>query len=582
MPTVPDQERTVPDVQEDSAQANAPLRVAERGRAVLANAFLNRGTAFTIDQRRALGLIGLLPSGVASMDRQLRRVYAQYQRQPTPLAKNVYLSNLRDRNTVLFFRLLADNIEEMMPIVYTPTIGEAIERFSHEYNRARGVFLSIDRPQDIEQSLLDYGLGPDQVDLVVTTDGEGILGIGDQGVGGIQIAIGKLSVYTAAAGIHPLRVIPVVLDVGTDNLGLLNDEMYLGERHARVRGEAYDAFVDEYVRVVTRLFPRAMLHWEDLGAGNAHRILQRYRQECCTFNDDVQGTAAVSLAAILAGAKVTGMPLRDHRVVIFGAGTAGIGVADLVREEMMRQGLTEAQAQDRFYCLGSRGLLTDARPEQLRPFQVPYARAASEVGTWPMASASGTARIGLADVVRQVRPTILVGTSTVGGAFTEEVVRGMAAHCERPIIMPLSNPTSRAEAVPADVLHWTDGRALVATGSPFAPVDHGGISHEIAQANNALIFPGLGLAVAACRASRVTDRMIAASATALADLVNAYRPGAPLLPPMSQLRMVSASVAIAVARAAADDGVAELELTDPVREVYNRMWRPEYPPVEAI
>lgn len=565
--------------EQDTCHAGTPLRIRARGRSVLADPFMNRGTAFTIEERRGLGLIGLLPNGVSTMDGQLRRVYGQYRRQPTPLTKNVYLSNLRDRNTVLFFRLLADHLEEMLPIIYTPTIGEAIERYSHEYNRERGVFLSIDRPEDIEQSLLNYGLGAGDVDLIVTTDGEGILGIGDQGVGGIQIAIGKLSVYTAAAGIHPRRVIPVVLDVGTDNLGLLNDEMYVGERHARVRGERYDAFVEEYVRVATRLFPDAMLHWEDLGAGNAHRILARYRQECCTFNDDVQGTAAVALAAILAGVQVTGMPLHEHRVVIFGAGTAGIGVADLLRDEMMREGLDEAQARGRFHALDSRGLLTDATPERLRPYQVPYARSAAEVASWP---GTDHGSIGLAEVVRQVGPTILVGTSTVGGAFTEEVVRQMASGCERPIIMPMSNPTSRAEAVPADLLAWTDGRALVATGSPFGPVDHNGVSHEIAQANNALIFPGLGLAVAVCGARRVTDAMIAASAKALAGLVNAYRPGAPLLPPMSQLRMVSAAVAIAVAEAAAAEGVAEATLSDPIHDVYNRMWRAEYPAIEMI
>ena len=479
---------------------------------------------------------------------------------------------------MLFYRLLTDHLEEMLPIVYTPTIGEAIERFSHEYNRPRGVFLSIDRPEDIEQSLLDYGLGPDDVDLLVVTDSEGILGIGDQGIGGIQIAIGKVSLYTAAAGIHPRRAIPVVLDVGTDNLGLLNNEMYLGERHGRVRGARYDEFMDRFVTTATRLFPHAMLHWEDLGPANAHRILATYRDRVCTFNDDIQGTAAVVLAAILAGVDVTGLDLEDHRVVIFGAGSAGIGIANLVRDRMLRAGATEAEVYARFHAIGINGLYVDDQPELL-DFQRPYARSRAEVDAWDVDHPD---HITLAEVVREVRPTILIGTSTRGGAFTQEIVTDMATHCARPIIMPLSNPTSRAEATPADVLAWTGGRALVATGSPFGPVDHGEVRYGIAQANNALIFPGLGLGVAAARATRVTEGMVGAAADALAGLVNAYRPGAALLPAISDLRMVSATVAVAVAKSAAVDGVAGRPVDDPIQQVYARMWQPDYPEIEPI
>jgi malic enzyme len=318
------------DYELDTTRRDAPLRISARGRAVLANPMTNRGTAFTVQERRYLGLVGLMPSEVTPIGNQVRRVYQQYHSARTPFAKNNYLASLRDRNEVLFYRLLADHIEEMLPIIYTPTIGEVIERFSVEYHRPRGVFISIDRPEDIEQSLLDHGLAAGDVDLIVATDSEGILGIGDQGIGGIEIAIGKLSVYTAAAGIHPRRVMPVVLDVGTDNLGLLNSDLYLGERHARVRGERYDEFIDTFVKTATRLFPQAMLHWEDFGAGNAHRILEKYRHTHCTFNDDIQGTAAVALAAVLAGVNITGMPLADHRIVIFGGGTAGIGIADLL------------------------------------------------------------------------------------------------------------------------------------------------------------------------------------------------------------------------------------------------------------
>ena len=322
-----------------SSSRDVVLRIRARGRTILRNPIANRGTAFTLKEREQLDLSGLLPSRVTIIEEQLRRTYAQYSRSPSPLAKFIYLSQLRDRNEVLFYRLLSENIEEMLPIVYTPTIGEAIERFSHEYVGTRGLFLSIDRPDLIEQSLHNYVPDPDEIDLVVVTDSEGILGIGDQGIGGIQIANGKLSVYTAAAGIHPRRAIPIVLDVGTDNLGLLNSDLYLGERHARVRGEAYDAFIDDFVIAITRQFPNAMLHWEDFGAGNAHRILQRFSDTICTFNDDIQGTAAVVLAAVLAAVRLTGVPLTQHRVLIYGAGTAGVGIADIIRQAMAHEGL---------------------------------------------------------------------------------------------------------------------------------------------------------------------------------------------------------------------------------------------------
>ncbi len=568
------------DYELDTTQRDAPLRISARGRAVLVDPMMNRGTAFTKKERRALGLVGLLPIGVSPISDQVRRVYPQYRSARTPFAKHKFLANLRDRNEVLFYRLLADHIDEMLPIIYTPTIGEVIERFSLEFNRARGVFLSIDRPDDVEEALRGYDLGPDDVDLIVVTDSEGILGIGDQGIGGIEIAVGKLSLYTAAAGLHPRRVIPVVLDVGTDNLGLLNSDLYLGERHARVRGERYDEFIDTFVRTVSELFPNAMIHWEDFGPSNAHRVLERYRDEVCTFNDDIQGTAAVALAAVLAGVDVTGTPLKDHRVVIYGGGTAGIGIADLLRDTIVRAGVAPDVALGQFYGLGSKGLFVDDQPS-LRDFQRPYARSRSEVDGWELSGDTGRG-IGLADVVRNVHPTILIGTSTIAGAFSVEIVTEMARHVERPIIMPLSNPTSHAEALPADLLAWTDGKALIATGSPFGPVDHNEVRHVIAQANNALIFPGLGLGVAACQASRVTDRMIAAAAETLAAQVNAYRPGAALLPGMHELRPVSAHVALAVAQAAADEGVARRPLTDPVNDVYQRMWQPEYPAIEVV
>ena len=553
-------------------------RIRARGNDVLRIPIVNRGTAFTEAERRTLGLVGLLPTGVSSMEAQVRRTYGQYRSQPDALAKHLYLAALRDRNEVLFYRLLTDHLQEMLPIVYTPTIGEVIERFSHEYNRPRGVFLSIDHPDDIEGSLANYGLGAEDCDLIVATDSEGILGIGDQGVGGIQISIGKLTVYTAAGGIHPRRVIPVVLDTGTDNLRLLNDELYLGARHARVHGRRYDEFIDAYVTAATKLFPRALLHWEDFGAGNARRILDRYADRCCTFNDDMQGTAAVVFAAILAAIRASGTSLRDQRVVILGAGTAGMGIADMMRDAMVREGLSVEEATRCFWALDRKGLLTEDRAAGMRDYQVPYAWPTAEVSGW--AGPSGV--IGLAEVVAHAAPTVLIGTSTQAGAFSEPIVRDMAAHVERPIILPLSNPTSRCEAHPADLIRWTDGRALVATGSPFPPVDHDGRRYVVAQANNALVFPGLGLGVAVSRARRISDPMLAAAANAVAELSDATEPGSALLPPVDDLRLVSAAVGIAVARAAAVEGLAEVELHAPVQQVHEAMWRPDYPRVEAV
>ena len=547
-----------------------------RGSAVLSSPTINRGTAFTLPEREALGLTGLLPTGVSTLEGQLRRVYAQYLEQANDLRKWVYLANLRDRNEVLFYRLLTEHISEMLPVVYTPTVGLAIERFSQEFRRTRGVYLSVDHPEDVETALRNTGLGPNDVDLLVATDSEGILGIGDQGVGGIEISIGKLAVYTAAAGIHPRRVLPVVLDMGTDNLKLLNDDMYLGARHARIRDQRYDDLIEAYVTAVSKLFPDAMLHWEDFGATNARRILNKYADQVCTFNDDMQGTAATVLAAAFSAVRAAGSSIRDQRVVIYGAGTAGLGIADMMREQMIREGLSPQEATDRFYPMGSRGLMVDDAPDLL-DFQQPYARRRAEVAGW----AVGDRGIGLAEVVSRVHPTMLIGTSTHSGAFTEAIVKDMAAHVERPIIMPLSNPTSKCEALPADLVAWTDGKVLTATGSPFGPVVHEDRAYQIAQANNALVFPGLGLGVVVAKATRISDRMIAAAADAVARLSDVSKPGAALLPPMTDLRSVSAAVAIAVATTAAEEGLAQVDLHDPIQQVHDAMWRPEYPHIRV-
>jgi malate dehydrogenase (oxaloacetate-decarboxylating) len=569
-------------------------RTTLRGRQVLADPRINKGTAFSDSERSDLGLTGLIPAAHFTLDDQVARVYAQYQRQPDDLARNVTLTALHDRNEVLFYRLLTSHLSEMLPIVYTPTVGQAIQYYSHEYRRPRGIYLSVDHPELIEASLLASDLGPGDVDLIVATDAGAILGIGDWGVGGIDIAVGKLAVYTAAGGIDPVRTIPVMLDVGTDRQSLLDDPLYIGNRHPRVPAAEYDAFLDEFVRAAGKLFPLALLHWEDLGIANARRLLERYRDERLTFNDDIQGTGAVNLACVLAAARASGVPLADHRIVVFGMGTAGTGIADQLTAAMVADGMPEAEAARRLWAVDRQGLLmrdmTGVSDSQRR-----YARDPAEAAGWRhddrlgthtapglgAAAGPGTADgISLAEVVARVHPTVLIGTSARAGAFTEAIVRDMAAHVKRPVILPMSNPTVLSEATPADLIRWTDGRALVATGSPFGAVDHGGIRYEIGQANNALIFPGLGLGLIAARARRVTDGMLLAAARTVADLVDVSAPGAALLPQVDDLRETSVAVAAAVARAAEAEGVASAPLAaDLTGQVRALMWEPRYRPV---
>ncbi|HEV7898580.1 MAG TPA: NAD-dependent malic enzyme [Planosporangium sp.] len=546
-----------------------------RGVEVLDNPLLNKGTAFSREERESLGLEGLLPPAVQSLEDQVKRAYEQYHEQPTNLLKNVFLTMLQDNDEVLFYRLLSEHLREMMPIVYDPTVGEAIKHYSHEYRRPRGVFLSIDGPDRIETALADLGLDADDVDLIVASDAGEILGIGDWGVGGIDIAVGKLAVYTAAAGIDPARVIPVALDVGTDNEELLRDPDYIGNRHARVRGKRYDDFIEAYVTATSKLFPKALLHWEDFGPSNGRRILERYRDRVCTFNDDMQGTGGIVLAATLSAIRVAGTRMRDQRVVIFGAGTAGVGIADQLRDAMVRDGLDRTAATRQIWCVDKQGLLIHGMTD-LRDFQVPYARATGEVA--PRARDHG---VGLWDVVSHVKPTILVGTSTVHRAFTEEIITYLAGHVERPIIFPLSNPTERIEAMPDELIAWTDGRALIATGIPAPPVTYKGVTHTIGQANNALLYPGLGLGAIVAGARRISDGMFEAAAEAVAGLVDVSAPGACLLPQVENLRTVSAAVATAVVRRAAEEGIARTTLADPARQVEDAMWRPEYRPVRA-
>jgi malate dehydrogenase (oxaloacetate-decarboxylating) len=546
-----------------------------RGVEVLGTPLLNKGTAFTRQEREALGLEGLLPSAVQTLEDQVKRAYEQYHEQPTNLHKNIFLAMLQDNNEVLFYRLMAEHLREMLPVVYDPTVGEAIKQYSHEYRRPRGVYLSIDAPDRIEAAFADLGLSAEDVDLIVASDAEEILGIGDWGVGGIDIAVGKLAVYTAAAGIDPDRVIPVSLDVGTDNPHLLQDPAYVGNRHPRVRGKRYDDFIDTYVSAATKLFPKALLHWEDFGPSNGRRILERYRDRVCTFNDDMQGTGAITLAAALSAIRVAGTRMRDQRIVIFGAGTAGVGIADQLRDAIARDGVDRDAATRQIWCVDRQGLLIDDMAD-LRDFQVPYARPAGEVASWRRDGG-----IGLADVVAHVKPTMLIGTSTAHRSFTEEIVKEMARHVDRPIIFPLSNPTERIEAMPSDLIPWTDGRGLIATGIPVPPVTYKGVTYAIGQANNALLYPGLGLGAIVARAQRISDGMFDVSADAVAGLVDVSTPGASLLPHVENLRQVSATVATAVANQAASEGLARTKPTDTASQVRDAMWQPEYRPIKA-
>ncbi len=545
-----------------------------RGLAVLSSPVLNKGTAFTAEERKALGLTGLLPPDISSLETQVRRAYIQYERLPDAVSRNIYLTALHDRNEVLFYRLFSEHMREMIPIVNDLTVGMAMEQYHHEIRRPRGVYLSIDHVDGIEEAFANFGAGSGDIDLILATDAEQIPGIGDWGVGGIEVSIGKLAIYTAAGGVDPSRVIPVMLDVGTNRESLLEDPTYIGNRHARITGERYDAFIDAYVDIVTRLFPTALMQWEDFGPGNGRRILEKYRDRICTFNDDMQGTGAITLAAAISAVRVSGTPFRNQRVIIYGAGTAGIGIADQLREAMVGDGLSKEDAYRRFWCVDRQGLLTTNMTGHLRDYQETYARPVAECNNWKRGP-NGDG-VGLSEVVRRVKPTMLIGASTVAGSFTEAIVREMAAHTERPIIFALSNPPARAEADPADLIAWTDGRALVATGSAFPPVTHKGVTYVIGQVNNAMLYPGLGVGAIVSRASRISASMFAAAANAVSSLVAVRQPGASLLPHSNDLRSVSMTVAVAVAEAAVAEGLAAVRFDDIVQQVQDAMWQPEY------
>jgi malate dehydrogenase (oxaloacetate-decarboxylating) len=554
----------------------APSGVIETdltGYHLLTEPLLNAGSAFTQEQRDEFGLHGLLPATVSTLEQQLARTYEAYQRKGDDLERHIYLRSLQDRNEVLFYALVQRHLTEMMPIIYTPVVGLASEQFSHIYRRPRGLFISCPDRDRIEAII---GRAPvPRVDVIVVTDGGRILGLGDQGVGGMVIPIGKLSLYSACGGIHPGRTLPVLLDVGTDNPTRLNDPLYMGWRHARVKGQAYDELVDAFVQAVIRKFPNVLLQWEDFAQENAGRLLERYRDKLCTFNDDIQGTAASVTGTLLAAMHVSGTKLRDQRVAILGAGSAGCGMSEQLVTAMVQQGLPEAEARSRFYLVDRQGLLLDDM-QGLPPFQQRFAQPRARIAAWKLANPGA---VTLSDVAANARVAILIGFSGQPGLFTEAIVREMARHAPRPIILPLSNPTSHSEARPADLLEWTDGRAIIATGSSFPDVRFRGDTIPIAQCNNSYVFPAIGLGVLAAGARRVTDGMLMATAEALAETSPARcDPKAPLLPRLRDIHEVTRHIARAVALQAQQDGVADRITPEELEaQLTANFWVPAYP-----
>ena len=544
-----------------------------KGMDLLDTPLLNKGTAFSYEERTLLGLHALLPPQVETLDEQVVRAYEAYKRKTEDLERHIYLRALQDTNEVLFYRLLVDHLEEMTPVVYTPVVGAACQEFSHIYRRPRGLFISYPMRDSIVE-LLRHRPNP-EVDVIVATDGERILGIGDQGAGGLGIPIGKLSLYTVFGGIAPERTLPIVLDVGTNNQDRLKDPEYLGWRHERVTGDDYYAFIEQFVRAVKQELPGTLLQWEDFGVAHARPILQKYREQLLTFNDDIQGTGSITLSVILAASEVSGIPLSQQRIAILGAGSAGIGVADLLTAAIAEAGVPPTEARRRCWIVNRGGLIHSGRTD-IRDEQRVYAHPWDDVKSWAPTK-DGT--VGLDDVVREARPTVLIGLSTLKGAFTESMVRTMARWVSRPVILPLSNPTAKSEAIPEDLLKWTGGRAIIATGSPFPPVTYGDSIYPIAQCNNAYIFPALGLGLVAGKCRMVTDSMLLAAARALADHSPARQnPHAGLLPSLRDLREVALEIALAVALEGQQKGLAPKISKDELRErIREAHWVPEYP-----
>ncbi len=556
----------------DTKAKKRPLRIRYAGPVLLETPLLNKGSAFSQREKQEFNLEGLLPHTIETIEEQTRRAYNQYSQFKNDLDKHIYLRNIQDTNETLYYSLITSHLEEMMPIIYTPTVGLACQMFSKIYRRKRGIFLSY--PDRERMDFMLQNATKQNVKVIVVTDSERILGLGDQGIGGMGIPIGKLALYSACGGISPAYTLPVTLDVGTNNQQLLDDPMYMGWRHERISGDEYFEFVDRFIQVVQDRWPHALVQFEDFAQGNATPLLKKYQDKLCCFNDDIQGTACVTVGTLLASCHAQNTSLKDHRVVFVGAGSAGCGIAAQIVAHMTKEGLSEQQALSQIFLTSSQGLLTEEM-DRLRDFQRGFAKKKSDVGSW---GSNDTGQISLLDVVREAKPTILVGVSGQPGLMTETIIKTMYANCEKPIVLPLSNPTSRVEAQPADVLKWTEGNAIVATGSPFEPVEYAGNVHSIAQCNNSYIFPGIGLGVIAAKSKRVTEQMFMAASEALAScspLVTGD--GNDLLPALSEIRKVSRIIAVAVAKQAMQNGVA-VEISDEKlqRRIDSNFWLPEY------
>lgn len=536
---------------------------------ILEDPLMNKGTAFTQEERDALGLHGFLPFHVSTIEEQVKRRYENFRSKPTELAKYLFLSGLQNRNEVLFYRLVQEHLSEMLPLIYTPTVGDVSLDFSLLYRQHRGLYLSYPLQKKIDEIFSQ--LSQDSIDVIVITDGERILGLGDVGIGGMAIPQGKLSLYTLFGGIHPSRTLPILLDVGTNNHSLLSDPLYLGWRHPRVTGKEYDQFIALVVNAVKKRFPKVLLQWEDFAKPHARPLLEKYQNEICSFNDDIQGTAAVALAAILSAVKCNGTTLKEQRILIFGGGSAGLGIGRLIAHAIQEEGCSEQEAYSCFYVIDIDGLIHTALP-RIDPEQRPFARSFEEVSSW------GSPKISLLDVVREAKPTALIGVSAQPGVFTEEVVRLMSAHVERPIIFPLSNPTSKAEGKPQDLLQWSQGKAIVATGSPFSPVKWGEHEIRIAQCNNVYIFPGMGLGVIACATPKVTEKMFIRAAKTLSEHAPILRdPTSSLFPSLEELRNISSKIAVTVGLVAQEEGlVPTVSIEEIKRRVAKQMWYPNY------
>lgn len=551
-----------------------PVCLSLTGHDLMENPILNKGTAFTQEERDEFGLNGLLPPHVSNLEGQVARRLQGLRALPSDLDRFMFLRDLQDSNETLYYALLTSNLEEILPIIYTPTVGLGCQVFSHIYRRPRGLFLSPMQTSRLDQIFANPRFN--SVECIVVTDGERILGLGDQGVGGMGIPIGKLAIYSGCGGINPANTLPIMLDMGTNNPERRQDPLYLGWQHERVRGQEYDDFIEAFVQAVQRRWPNVLLQWEDFAKGNANRLLERYRDRLCTFNDDIQGTASVATGTLLAAVNITGVPLTEQRVVILGGGSAGCGIANLMIQAMVEAGMTREEAHKRFYLVGRHGVFKQDTPN-IDPFQEPFLREQAELDLWEV-EAEG--QYDLQATIHNVKPTVLIGVAGQSGAFCESMIREMAAHVERPIIFPLSNPTSCVEAIPEDIIRWSEGRAIVATGSPFKPMEFEGKTHYFAQCNNSYIFPGVGLAAIATKARRVTDTMFLAASRELAKLSPALaQEGAPLLPALQDMRKVSVSIAIAVAKQARDEGLtAPMDDRQIENLIHQKVWEPVYRP----